>query len=199
MLICCSGDGGGGIADALRDVQLQVKQLLSQEERLAAAAAAEQEEEEAAADAGAAGGSRRAAASSEDDGPAAAGGSGGEEEEGSDGEGSPAGMLRSTLDLLDDARALLDDAEERVAAYGRQYRFSEAEHRELSSRLQEVRWANAGRALMARACLRGLLPRRCRGQGRQLLTLVAAPPASLPARMLAAGAAEEAMGCQLRR
>ena len=146
LLACAlprSGDGGGGIADALRDVQLQVKQLLSQEERLAAAElAAKLEEDAAAAAASGTGGRRRAAAAASDDDfePTAGASTGDEDDEGGeDGEGTPAGMLRSTLGLLDEARALLDEAEERVAAYGRRYRFSEAEYRELSSRLQEVR------------------------------------------------------------
>lgn len=139
------GGEGGGIAHALRDVQLQVKQLLSQEERLAAQAAAEREEEEAAA-AAKRGGARSAAAavqagerSGEDE---AAGSSGGEpaEEEGeeeADG-GSAAGMLHAAVSLLDEAQALLDEAEERVVQYARRYRFSQAEYDQLSKRLQQV-------------------------------------------------------------
>lgn len=142
------GGEGGGIAQALRDVQLQVKQLLSQEERLAAQAAAERDEEEAAA-AAKRGGGRSASASlqageeEEEDGSDASSGmsssSGPAEEEGEEVDGgSAAGMLHAAVALLDEAQALLDDAEDRVVQYARLYRFSQAEYDELSKRLQQV-------------------------------------------------------------
>lgn len=142
------GGEGGGIAQALRDVQLQVKQLLSQEERLAAQAAAERDEEEAAA-AAKRGGGRSASASlqageeEEEDGSDASSGmsssSGPAEEEGEEVDGgSAAGMLHAAVALLDEAQALLDDAEDRVVQYARLYRFSQAEYDELSKRLQQL-------------------------------------------------------------
>lgn len=146
------GGEGGGIAQALRDVQLQVKQLLSQEERLAAQAAAERDEEEAAATAKR-GGGRSAAASlqageeeEEEEGSDASSSmssrsssSGPAEEEGEEVDsGSAAGMLHAAVALLDEAQALLDDAEDRVVQYARLYRFSQAEYDELSKRLQQV-------------------------------------------------------------
>lgn len=134
-----SGDGGGGIADALREVQLQVKQLLSQEDRLAAAAAAERAEEEqaaAAAGRGGAPGTLSSAADGDLDAPALAAEEG-EAEEGEAGS-SAAGMLQAAVALLDEAQALLDDAEDKVAQYARAYRFSQADYDELSARLQQV-------------------------------------------------------------
>lgn len=109
------GGGEGGIAEALREVQLQVKQLLSQEERLAA---------QAAADEGEAAGPRTAPAPPED--------------VDAEGQGSAAGMLQSAGGLLDQAQALLDEAEEQVLGYARLYRFSQAEYDELSARLQQL-------------------------------------------------------------
>jgi hypothetical protein len=92
------GDGGGGMADAMRDVQLQVKQLLSQEERLAAQAAAELAAE---------------GAEQPSSGHAAAAAAAGEEV-GAD-EDSAQAMLLSSLALLDQAQLLLDEAGEKVS------------------------------------------------------------------------------------
>ncbi|KAL4443668.1 hypothetical protein ABPG75_011405 [Micractinium tetrahymenae] len=113
------GGGEGGIAEALREVQLQVKQLLSQEERLAAQAAADREEA-----AGATEGPPMV-----DDAEA--------EEHVAEG-GSAAGMLQSAVELLDRAQAVLDVAEEQVVSYACLYRFSQAEYDELSARLQQL-------------------------------------------------------------
>lgn len=104
-----NGDGGGGIAEALREVQLQVKQLLSQEERLAAQAAAEREEEAAEARRG---GGGAAAGDTSGGEHAATGGEEGTVED--EGEGVPAHMLQSAVALLDQAQLLLDDAEEQA-------------------------------------------------------------------------------------
>lgn len=124
------GGDGGGIAQALRDVQLQVKQLLSQEERLAAAAAAEAAEEKGAA-------GRVAGLGSEDDDSGVASAAEADGDDGGDG-ASAAGMLQAAVSLLDEAQGLLDEAEERVVGYARLYRFSQAEYDGLSARLQQV-------------------------------------------------------------
>ena len=109
------GSGGGGMMEALHDVELHVRTILSQEERLKAAAEAE------------------AAEIGED----------AEEEESTWGnseveEENAAGVLNAAIASLDAARQSLDDAQNAVERYARQYRFSQAEYAEVSERLQEV-------------------------------------------------------------
>ena len=119
-----SGEGGGGVADALRDVQLQVRQLLAQEERLAAQAAAD-----AAAEMEGGGGE---ALSRQGQGAGDDGGGEGEWED------SAAGMLQGAMALLDQAQSMVEGAEERVLQYGQLYRFSQADYDDLSARLQQL-------------------------------------------------------------
>ena len=110
----------------MREVQLQVKQLLSQEERLAAAVAAERKEEQRGQPSGA-----EEAGAGDSDGELQA-------EEAEEGVGSAAGMLQASMALLDQAQGLLEEAEGRVVSYARLHRFSQAEYDELSARLQQV-------------------------------------------------------------
>jgi DNA repair ATPase RecN len=124
----CSGEGGGGVADALRDVQLQVRQLLAQEERLAVQAAAD-----AAAEME--GGGEEAQSRQLEQQRQGAGDDGGGEGEWED---SAAGMLQGAMALLDQAQSVVEGAEERVLQYGQLYRFSQADYDELSARLQQI-------------------------------------------------------------
>lgn len=107
------GSGGGGMMEALHDVELHVRTVLSQEERLRAAAAAEVGQEA---------------------------GEEGDWTEGTDGsdEESADALLREAIASLDAARQSLDDAQNAVERYARRYRFSQAEYKEVSERLQEV-------------------------------------------------------------
>jgi NAD(P)H-hydrate repair Nnr-like enzyme with NAD(P)H-hydrate epimerase domain len=99
------GGGGGGIAEALRDVELQVKQLLSQEERrLAAAAAAEREE-----------------------GSSGGGGLGEADAEGQEGDEAAAALLQASVGLLGRAQELLDEAEGKASLLGGQHQLQQKE------------------------------------------------------------------------
>ena len=125
----CSGEGGGGVADALRDVQLQERQLLAQEERRAAQAAAD-----AAAELEGGGEDAQSQREQQQRQGAADDDVGGEGEL----EDSAAGMLAGALALLDQAQSVVEGAEERVLQYGQLYRFSQADYDDLSARLQQL-------------------------------------------------------------
>ncbi|GAB4813044.1 hypothetical protein N2152v2_000090 [Parachlorella kessleri] len=109
------GSGDGGVQEAIRSVELHVKAVLHQEEKLAAADR-HAEENKANGTAG--------AVSAE---PAD-----------HDSEGAAAAMLQRALDCLNQARDLLDEAEEEVVEYARQYKFSQAEYDELYKRQQQL-------------------------------------------------------------
>lgn len=118
-----SGSGEGGMMDALHDVEMHVRAVLSQEERLEAAAAA-------------------ARGSNVDNDAADT-----TEKEGSqnssdnydvEDEDNAFLLLQEAMSSLHQARQSLDDAQTAVERYSRQYRFNQMEYKEVSERLQEV-------------------------------------------------------------
>eukprot|EP00887_Chlorella_sp_A99_P005825 scaffold1.g5825.t1 len=126
---------GAGVLGALRDVEGHLRGILSQEARLQAQAEAELEEARRARTGG------TAAASSENDftdGDGVGSRQGLEEDDDGDLGRPSVELLEQAMALLDQAREVLGEAEGAVEQWARQYRFSQAEYDEASSRLQQV-------------------------------------------------------------
>jgi DNA repair ATPase RecN len=110
------GDGGGGgIVDALHDVEIHLRAVLAQEERLAAAEAQR-------------GGGEGGGVSGGEDGGAAAAAE--------DGAEAAAALLQGAMAALSAAREALAEGEAAVERYARRYRFSQGDADAASARLQ---------------------------------------------------------------
>ena len=116
------GGGGGGMLDALHDIEINLRGVVSLEERLSKSAAAAAAAADTLASSVAANKDEILVENDDDD----------------DDREDAALLLKEAMASLLAARQALDDAQNTIEQYNRRYKFSRAEYSQLSDRLQEV-------------------------------------------------------------